>query len=81
VKKIAKDSRYTPNPISYSLRNNRTTSIAVIIPEIAHDSFAKAMSGFAIIYSKFSIRKIRPSGPRLGGVYFARAGFIPPPAG
>ncbi|MGD1006957.1 MAG: LacI family DNA-binding transcriptional regulator [Ignavibacteriaceae bacterium] len=45
VKKIAKDSRYTPNPISYSLRNNRTTNIAVIIPEIAHDSFAKAMSG------------------------------------
>jgi len=45
VKKLAKDSRYTPNPISDSLKNNRTTNIGVIIPEIAHDSFARAVSG------------------------------------
>lgn len=45
VKKLARDSRYTPNAISDSLRNRRTTTIGVIIPEIAHDSFAKAVSG------------------------------------
>ncbi len=45
VKKLARDSRYTPNAISDSLRNRRTTNIGVIIPEIAHDSFAKAVSG------------------------------------
>jgi LacI family transcriptional regulator len=52
VKKLAKTYRYTPNPISYSLRNNRTTNIAIIIPEIAHDSFAKAMSGIEEIAYK-----------------------------
>jgi len=45
VKKLARESRYTPNAISDSLRNRRTTNIGVIIPEIAHDSFAKAVSG------------------------------------
>jgi len=45
VKKLAKDSKYSPNPISQSLKSNRTTNIGVIIPEIAHDSFAKAISG------------------------------------
>ena len=45
VKKLAKDSKYSPNPISHNLKNNHTTNIGVIIPEIAHDSFAKAMSG------------------------------------
>ncbi len=45
VKKLAKDTRYLPNPISQSLKNNRTTNIGVILPEIAHDSFAKAISG------------------------------------
>ena len=45
VKKLAKDSKYLPNPISQSLKCNRTTNIGVIIPEIAHDSFAKAISG------------------------------------
>jgi LacI family transcriptional regulator len=37
VKKLVRDSRYTPNAISDSLRNHRTTNIGVIIPEIAHD--------------------------------------------
>lgn len=37
VKKLVRDSRYTPNAISDSLRNRRTTNIGVIIPEIAHD--------------------------------------------
>jgi LacI family transcriptional regulator len=62
VQKLAKDSKYSPNPISYSLKNNRTTNIGVIIPEIAHDSFAKAMSGIEEIayqagYTTFSLRR------------------------
>lgn len=45
IQKLANDSKYSPNPISYSLKNNRTTNIGVIIPEIAHNSFVKAISG------------------------------------
>jgi len=45
VKKIAKELRYYPNPIAQSLKNNRTTTIGVIVPEIKHDFFSSAISG------------------------------------
>ncbi len=45
VKKIAKEFNYKPNPIAQSLKNNRTTIIGVIVPEIKHDFFSSAISG------------------------------------
>ncbi len=45
VKKLAKEFNYKPNPIAQSLKNNRTTIIGVIVPEIQHDFFASAISG------------------------------------
>jgi DNA-binding LacI/PurR family transcriptional regulator len=45
VRKIAKDFKYKPNPIAQSLKNNRTTIIGVIVPEIKHDFFSSAISG------------------------------------
>ena len=45
VKKIAKELRYYPNPIAQSLKNNRTRTIGVIVPEIKHDFFSSAISG------------------------------------
>ncbi|MCX6152422.1 MAG: LacI family DNA-binding transcriptional regulator [Ignavibacteriales bacterium] len=45
VKKIAKELNFTPNPIAQSLKNNRTTTIGVIVPEIKHDFFSSAISG------------------------------------
>jgi len=45
VKKLAKECNYKPNPIAQSLKNNRTTIIGVIVPEIKHDFFSSAISG------------------------------------
>jgi DNA-binding LacI/PurR family transcriptional regulator len=45
VRKLAKEFNYKPNPIAQSLKNNRTTIIGVIVPEIQHDFFASAISG------------------------------------
>jgi DNA-binding LacI/PurR family transcriptional regulator len=45
VKKTAKELRYYPNPIAQSLKNNRTKTIGVIVPEIKHDFFSSAISG------------------------------------
>jgi DNA-binding LacI/PurR family transcriptional regulator len=45
VKKIAKELRYSPNQMAQSLKNNRTTTIGVIVPEIKHDFFSSAISG------------------------------------
>ncbi len=45
VKRIAKELHYFPNPIARSLKNNRTTTIGVIVPEIKHDFFSSAISG------------------------------------
>ncbi len=45
VKKIAKELRYSPNQMAQSLKNNRTTAIGVIVPEIKHDFFSSAISG------------------------------------
>ena len=45
VRKVAKEMHYIPNPIARSLKNNRTTTIGVIVPEIKHDFFSSAISG------------------------------------
>ncbi|MGE5432310.1 MAG: LacI family DNA-binding transcriptional regulator [Syntrophomonadaceae bacterium] len=45
VKKVARQMGYMPNPIARGLRQNRTTSIGVIVPEIKHDFFSSAISG------------------------------------
>ena len=45
VKKLAKEFNFKPNPIAQSLKNNKTTIIGVIVPEIKHDFFASAISG------------------------------------
>jgi DNA-binding LacI/PurR family transcriptional regulator len=45
VKRVAKKLQYSPNPIAKSLKNSRTTTIGVIVPEIKHDFFASAISG------------------------------------
>ena len=45
IKKLAKVLHYSPNPIAQSLRNNRTMTIGVIVPEITHDFFSSAISG------------------------------------
>ncbi|MFA6470012.1 MAG: LacI family DNA-binding transcriptional regulator [Bacteroidota bacterium] len=45
IKKIAEELRYSPNPIARSLKNSRSTTIGVIVPEIKHDFFSSAISG------------------------------------
>ena len=52
VKKTAKALHYLPNPIAQSLRNNRTMTIGVIVPEIKHDFFSSAISGIEEIAYK-----------------------------
>lgn len=45
VKALAGKLNYSPNPIAQSLKNNRTSTIGVIVPEIKHDFFSSAISG------------------------------------
>ena len=45
VLKLANEYNFKPNPIAQSLKNNKTTIIGVIVPEIKHDFFSSAISG------------------------------------
>jgi DNA-binding LacI/PurR family transcriptional regulator len=45
VRKLAKELRYSPNPIAQSLKSSRSTTIGVLVPEIKHDFFSSAISG------------------------------------
>ncbi len=45
VLQLAKKYNFKPNPIAQSLKNNRTTIVGVIVPEIKHDFFSSAISG------------------------------------
>lgn len=45
VRKMAKELDYTPNQIAQGLKNNKTSTIGVIVPEIEHDFFSSAISG------------------------------------
>jgi DNA-binding LacI/PurR family transcriptional regulator len=45
IKELAERLNYIPNPIARGLKNNRTTTIGVIVPQIKHDFFSSAISG------------------------------------
>ena len=45
VKNIAEELDFSPNSIAKSLKNNSTTTIGVIVPDIKHDLFSSAISG------------------------------------
>ena len=45
VKALAEKLHYAPNPIAQSLKNNRTSTIGILVPEIKHDFFSSAISG------------------------------------
>ncbi len=42
---LARELNYHPNSVALSLRNNRTNTIGVIVPEIVHYFFASVISG------------------------------------
>lgn len=53
VLKAAKELNYTPNTMAQSLITRKTNLIGIIVPEIVHNFFAKAISGIEnVIYSK-----------------------------
>lgn len=45
VLEYAEKMRYSPNPIALSLKENRSLSIGVIVPEIANNYFSQAING------------------------------------
>jgi LacI family transcriptional regulator len=45
VLQMAKELNYSPNPIALSLRENKTKSIGVLVPEIGNDFFSKTIGG------------------------------------
>ena len=45
IKAFAKDHNYRPNNIALSLKNRKTRTIAIIIPEIVHHFFATVING------------------------------------
>lgn len=45
VVEYAKKMNYRPNPIALSLKENRSRSIGVIVPEIANNFFSQAING------------------------------------
>jgi DNA-binding LacI/PurR family transcriptional regulator len=45
IKKVAAEFNYWPNPIAQSLKNSRTKTIGVLVPEIKHDFFSSVISG------------------------------------
>jgi DNA-binding LacI/PurR family transcriptional regulator len=45
IKKIAQKYNFRFNPIAQGLKNNRTKTIGIIVPEIKHDFFSSAISG------------------------------------
>lgn len=45
VKETAKKVNFTPNLIAQNLKNNKSTTIGIIVPEIKHDFFSSAISG------------------------------------
>ena len=52
IKKIADKLNFTPNPIAQGLKNNKTKTIGVIVPEIKHDFFSTAISGIEeVVYN------------------------------
>lgn len=52
VQAFAKLYNYKPNNIALSLKNRKTNTIGIIIPEIVHHFFSKVISGVEIIANK-----------------------------
>jgi len=49
VKKLAKELNYQPNSVAMSLRNKKTFTIGVIVPEIVHYFFSSVISGIEFV--------------------------------
>ena len=45
VKKLASERNYSPNKIALSLKNNRTLTIGVVIPDILNRFYATVLNG------------------------------------
>jgi LacI family transcriptional regulator len=52
VQAFAKLYNYRPNNIALSLKNRKTNTIGIIIPEIVHHFFSKVISGVEIVANK-----------------------------
>ena len=52
VQAFAKLYKYRPNNIALSLKNRKTKTIGVIIPEIVHHFFSKVISGIELVANK-----------------------------
>lgn len=53
VMEYAERMNYRPNPIALSLKENRSRSIGIIIPEIANNFFSQAINGMeSIAYNR-----------------------------
>jgi len=52
VQAFAKFSNYRPDNIALSLKNRKTKTIGVIIPEIVHYFFSKAINGIELVANK-----------------------------
>ena len=52
VQAFAKLYNYRPNNIALSLKNRKTKTIGVIIPEIVHHFFSKVISGIELVANK-----------------------------
>lgn len=52
VNELAKKLKYQPNAVALSLKNSRSNTIAVIIPEIVHFFFSSVISGIEDVASQ-----------------------------
>lgn len=52
IKAFAKLYNYRPNNIALSLKNRKTKTIGIIIPEIVHHFFSKVISGIELVANK-----------------------------
>src|SRR5690349_14699912 len=53
VQEYAEKMNYRPNPVALSLKENRSKSIGVIVPEIANQFFSQAINGIdAMAYNR-----------------------------
>lgn len=52
IRQIALRHNFSPNPMAQGLKNNKTKTIGVIVPEITHDFFSTAISGIEEVVYK-----------------------------
>jgi DNA-binding LacI/PurR family transcriptional regulator len=53
VRKLAREMNYSPNIVAQSLKTKRTKLIGIIVPEILHNFFSRAISGIEnVVYRK-----------------------------